>query len=273
MSSRRIDCTSTKQIFWTAVVISFLTLSIGTILVLLGMQEFVNVLDPGKDFSFRFGLQEQELVKGINPDTDFSAIEPDCEISGVTLLSSTTIYCDKDKNKHNKPCGCSDKYSYQIYAPQLAQLNEYYTTHQGNNYTYESSAHEIKRRDVDSCDEGSPEAPKWEKGETTACWHPSNPGKSVHKRYKCGNDECIKVLSPYDDADHAYHNAKALLTGGTVLLYISGIAIIIVISMKNKYGEDVYWTIPCCRSKNTSTTHYGRLPDSSHAPSADGVIL
>ncbi len=38
------------------------------------------------------------------------------------------------------------------------------------------------------------------------------------KQYRCGNEDCIKVLSPQDDVDRAQGIAKGLWISGSALL-------------------------------------------------------
>lgn len=224
---RSDNCSCYSRIaFAICAVLSIIALIVGTVLVPLG-------------------ISEQKVVNQMNPDEDFTAIEPECEIVGAFLLSSVTKYCE-NKNS-NFPCGCDDEYSYLIYAPQLARLDDYYITHQGDGYKYESRRHKIERPEVKNCDSGSPAAPKWEEGETTACWHPSTPGKGVHKRYECGTDECIKILSPYDEAGDADAHAKALWIGGIVVLCASAISAIVLLSLKKQVFPE------SCRGGNTAT--------------------
>jgi len=166
------------------------------------------------------GFGAEKLANQMNPDEDFAVITPECEIVHV-FISSRTKYCEMGKN-NRRACGCDREYSYLIYAPQLAVLNDYYITNKGENYSgtdynYKSQTKKEKLEGVDSCEEATAFNFYMREGQRTECWHPRNPGEPVHKNYKCGNPECVKIYSPYDETNDAKKGAQALLLVGVLL--------------------------------------------------------
>jgi len=167
------------------------------------------------------GLLKQKEANDLDPGLDFTQISPDCNITEAVFVSSETRYCDRKQGSSNVryECGCDDIYFYIISAPQLADINDFYIG-RGDDYKFDSMQQTIDRGN-DSCSYGTLSPPQWDAGEETACWMPSYPGEEIAKLYRCGNDECIKVFDPQNDADKANGIAMAFWISGAVIAGIS----------------------------------------------------
>jgi hypothetical protein len=139
--------------------------------------------------------------------------------SGSQEYSNPAILLSFSSNS-STVCGCEEVYFYLISAPQLVNVSDFYIG-TGDNYVYVyQSIESVFNKNQNDCNDntGSFAAPTFSIGEQYQCWRPSNPGDELPGAYKCGNDECIKVFDPQNDADAAEVNAKAMWISGAVLL-------------------------------------------------------
>lgn len=161
------------------------------------------------------GINQQKQVGSLDADSDFSVIEPDCNITEVIYEGYNQRRCSRKQGDSTVryDCGCDDSYSYVISAPQLASIDEFYEGKE----TFKSIKETIDRRKK-SCLNSSPAKSTFSVGNQTECWRPSSPTSEVHSYYRCGNEECIKMFSPQDDVDKANADATGLWVSGIIFL-------------------------------------------------------
>ena len=112
-----------------------------------------------------------------------------------------------------------------------------------DSYEFTSYEHDIRRK-CNSCNRCDQEEPKFEIGIQSTCWRPSIAditsieGK-LSNWYRCGNDYCIKILSPQDDEDRARYLAYLLFLLGVIILPVSIVLLL-----------GAYWIYKKCGKKN-----------------------
>ena len=178
-----------------------------------------------------FLIEKQQIANGVDPVKQFNVIEPNCVIVEVNhLVNGRQKWCEtKDSDTR---CGCEDVYLYLFSLPQKQQhiegtnsIAEIEIVRESEMHVYQSIEHAIERG-VRSCkDSDGPVDPYFHVSKETQCWRPRPPPKSesesesesgsstltskskystqskVPDAYNCGNDSCLKVFDPQNDAD------------------------------------------------------------------------
>ena len=183
--------------------------------------------------SLSSAIQKQRIANSLDPVKQFYAIESsNCIIVEVVHIVNRR---QKRRRKDSRGCitsytniGCEDVYIYHLSLPQqhiegtgiLLELGIESEIH-----VYQSIEHAIERG-VRSCkDSDGPVDPYFHVSKETQCWRPRPPPKSesesesesgsstltskskystqskVPDAYNCGNDSCLKVFDPQNDAD------------------------------------------------------------------------
>jgi hypothetical protein len=170
------------------------------------------------------GLQNREKANHMEPTVDFTAIEPGCNVTEAVHVKFIQKWCEVRKGSASHKCGCDDRFFYLFSAPQLASINDFYLG-TGDNYVYQSIEYDSNRGDsVYDCIAGRKQ-PLFEAGDVVPCWRPSEPGSEIKEGYRCGNDECIKIIDPKDDKNAITGKAQAMWIGSVATF---GLAVVMV---------------------------------------------
>ena len=190
--------------------------------------------------SLSSAIQKQWIANGLDPAKQFVAVEPNCIIVEVVHIVN-----GRQKRRRETNIGCEDVYIYHFSLPQQHIEGTSTSTStrsivlelvtESELHLYQSIEHAIERG-VRSCeDSDGPLDPYFHVGQETQCWRPRPPesesesesetGSStltseskystqskVPAAYSCGNEACLKVFDPQNDADVVYRDTKDLWT-------------------------------------------------------------
>jgi len=155
------------------------------------------------------GISDKASSKDLDASVDFAQLPFTCTITLAKFVKTKQLTGDKGKKT-----GCEDSYEYYFTAEGLANVDAAYGDYDAS---YEFVSFEkVQRRDNNSCDRSDRLAPLMEAGDIVDCWRPAMPGFVPSKWYRCGNDECIKVFSPFDDVKRAQNIAASRYIGGAI---------------------------------------------------------
>lgn len=162
------------------------------------------------------GVNYKNSTANLDADVDFTQLQDQCPIIDVTF--TWTKQHTGDKGSHT---GCSDFWIYSFSANDLPKENSFYEGR--DSYDFKSYEHEI-RRECNSCNRCDQEEPRFEVGMESTCWRPSvadTSSSGLSGWYRCGNEDCIKILPPQEDEDRARNLAQLLFLLGVIILPVS----------------------------------------------------
>ena len=167
-----------------------------------------------------FAIQKQRIANGVDPMKQFNVIDSNCIIVEVSHIVNGRQKRCETKDSYTD-CGCEDVYLYLFSLPQTQQHIESTNSIAGieiesETHVYQSIEHAIERRGDTCRNSDVPMDPNFDVGQETHCWRPAprpleSEAETLSKlpdAYKCGNDLCLKVFDPQNDADVIYHDAK-----------------------------------------------------------------
>lgn len=170
------------------------------------------------------GLSHRNSLKKMDADLDFTVTQQTCPI-----IASTWIREDQKRADKGRPDGCNDIYVYEFSVEHLPNEDSFYAGR--DSYSFKSFEHAIAR-DCQACSKCDRKLPRFVVGEEPECWRPSvadvdSVEGSLSKWYRCGNDDCIKVLPPQEDEDRARKITGHEILAGSIVLPVSVLGLLI----------------------------------------------
>ena len=153
----------------------------------------------------------------MNSSVDFTLISEKCTIEEVTWIKE--IQKTGDKGRHE---GCDDIWELVFDASSLPDEANFYDGR--DEYTFKGIDLQIPR-ECKSCGRCNREDPRYYVGMESDCWRPTIPDVTtkegeLNKWYRCGNEDCIKILPPQDDVKRAKGISGAVFIAGIVCLAV-----------------------------------------------------
>lgn len=149
---------------------------------------------------------------------DFTLLSEQCTLETVTWIKQ--VQKTGDKGRHE---GCDDIWELVFDASSLPEENSFYDGR--DDYSFKGIDLRISR-DCKSCSRCDRKVPDFFVGMEADCWRPTVPDVTteegeLNEWYRCGNDDCVKILPPQDDIDRAKGISGALFIAGIVCLAVS----------------------------------------------------
>ena len=172
-----------------------------------------------------YAIQKQLIVNGVDPMKQFNVIDSNCIIVEVNhIVNGRQKRCETKNSSTVRNCGCEDIYLYLFSLPlqriESTDASKFEIESETN--VYQSIEHVIERGARSCQNSDGPVDPYFDVGQETRCWRPSLSESETETQpklpdaYKCGNDLCLKVLDPQNDADvvHRDQTRRWTVVGG-----------------------------------------------------------
>lgn len=158
------------------------------------------------------GIQNRNSSNGLDADVDFILTDQACPVVASTWIKEHQMTGDKGRKT-----GCNDIWVYTFTANHLKDEHSFYS--ERDDYTFETYDHTI-RRDCDDCNRCDKKPPLFTVGEESRCWRPASPNGELNEWYRCGNKDCIKIISPQNDEERARQISGQRLIAGVICLSV-----------------------------------------------------